>query len=70
MFAKVPLAPLDPIIGINAAFTADTHPRKVNLGVGAYRDDNGKPYVFKVVRKVEHEIVNDHSLLKVINQMM
>lgn len=54
MFARVPLAPLDPIIGINAAFTADTHPRKVNLGVGAYRDDNGKPYVFKVVRKVEH----------------
>ena len=52
VFAKIPLAPLDPIIGINTAFSADTDPRKVNLGVGAYRDDNGKPYVFKVVRKV------------------
>ena len=53
IFAKVPMAPPDPIIGFNVAFNADTDPRKVNLGVGAYRDDNAKPYVFKVVRKVE-----------------
>jgi len=25
----------------------------MNLGIGAYRDDDEKPYVFKVVRKVE-----------------
>ena len=54
IFAKVPLAPPDPIIGVNAAYLADDNPNKVNLGVGAYRDDNGKPYIFDVVRKVEN----------------
>ncbi len=52
IFAKVPMAPPDPIIGVGLAFQADTDNRKVNLGVGAYRDDNGKPYVFNVVKKV------------------
>lgn len=36
----------------------------MNLGVGAYRDDNEKPYVFQVVRKVEQELANDKSLDK------
>ena len=53
IFAKVPMAPPDPIIGVGVAFNADADKNKVNLGVGAYRDDNSKPYVFKVVRKVE-----------------
>lgn len=65
IFAKVPMAPPDPIIGVNVAFNADTDPKKVNLGVGAYRDDNSKPYIFKVVRKVEQEILNDQTLNKV-----
>lgn len=29
----------------------------MNLGVGAYRDDNEKPYPFKAVMKVEKEIL-------------
>lgn len=64
IFAKVPMAPPDPIIGVNQAFLSDTDNRKVNLGVGAYRDDNNKPYIFKVVRKVEQQIINDPSLNK------
>lgn len=52
IFTKVPMAPPDPIIGVNTAFNADTDAKKVNLGVGAYRDDNSKPYIFNVVRKV------------------
>ncbi len=59
------MAPPDPIIGVNQTFLSDTDNRKVNLGVGAYRDDNNKPYVFKVVRKVEQQIVNDPALNKV-----
>jgi len=42
---KVPMGPADPILGLNDAFNKDTHPTKMNLGVGAYRDDNGKPWV-------------------------
>lgn len=66
IFAKVPMAPPDPIIGVNQAFLSDPDSRKVNLGVGAYRDDNNKPYIFKVVKKVEQQIINDPSLNKVI----
>lgn len=46
------MAPPDPVLGINVAFANDTDSRKVNLGVGAYRDDNLKPVVFSVVRKI------------------
>lgn len=52
IFAKVPMAPPDPVLGINIAYAGDSDPRKVNLGVGAYRDDNLKPVVFSVVRKI------------------
>lgn len=52
IFAKVPMAPPDPILGINIAYANDTDSRKVNLGVGAYRDDNIKPVVFSVVRRI------------------
>ncbi|CRK20803.1 hypothetical protein BN1723_012158, partial [Verticillium longisporum] len=31
------------ILGITEAFKADTFDKKINLGVGAYRDDKGKP---------------------------
>jgi aspartate aminotransferase len=47
------MAPPDPILGTAIAYRADTDANKVNLGIGAYRDDNGNPYVFDVVRKVE-----------------
>jgi len=36
----------------------------VNLGIGAYRDDNGKPQVLSVVRKVEQEMALDYNLNK------
>ena len=38
--------------GVTEAFKADTSPHKINLGVGAYRDENGKPYVLPSVKKV------------------
>jgi len=31
----------------------------MNLGVGAYRDNNEKPYVFNVVKKAVNEIANE-----------
>jgi aspartate/tyrosine/aromatic aminotransferase len=66
IFAKVPMAPPDPILGINIAYANDTDSRKVNLGVGAYRDDNLKPVVFSIVRKVEEQIVSEKNLNKVL----
>ena len=56
------MAPPDPILGINIAYANDIDNRKVNLGVGAYRDDNLKPVVFSVVRKVEEQLFADKTL--------
>jgi aspartate/tyrosine/aromatic aminotransferase len=52
-FASVKKLPEDPILGLSLAFAADPRPHKVNLGVGAYRDAEGKPVVFSSVRKAE-----------------
>lgn len=53
---NVPMGPPDVILGISEAFKRDTHPKKVNLGVGAYRDDSGKPFVLPSVRKAEGKV--------------
>lgn len=63
-FAHVTQAPPDPILSLSVNFKNDKDPKKVNLGVGAYRDDKGKPFVFPIVKKVELEIVNDATLDK------
>lgn len=51
IWQKVPQAPADPILGISQAFLSCTDSKKVNLGVGAYRDNDGKPYVLECVSK-------------------
>lgn len=50
----VPQAPEDPLFGLMAAYRRDTDSKKVDLGIGAYRDNNGKPWVLPVVKKVCH----------------
>jgi len=57
-WASVQQGPPDAILGITEAFKADSHPEKINLGVGAYRDDNGKPYVLPSVREAEKKVVD------------
>ena len=49
---SVPLGPPDAILGITEAFKADPAKEKINLGVGAYRDEQGRPYVLECVKKV------------------
>jgi len=63
-FGHVAMAPADPILKLSAGFKNDKNPNKVNLGIGAYRTGDGKPYVFPVVRKAEMRIANDHKLDK------
>ncbi|KAI0030667.1 glutamic oxaloacetic transaminase AAT1 [Vararia minispora EC-137] len=65
---NVPAGPPDPILGITERFKADKSPLKINLGVGAYRDGSGKPYVLSAVKKAE-EIIRasnpDHEYLPI-----
>lgn len=49
---EVPQAPEDPLFGLMAAYRKDSFERKVDLGIGAYRDNNAKPWVLPVVKKV------------------
>ncbi|EPQ63474.1 hypothetical protein BGT96224_A20367, partial [Blumeria graminis f. sp. tritici 96224] len=44
--------------GITEAFRSDNSKEKINLGVGAYRDDHGKPFVLNSVRAAENLIVS------------
>ncbi|KIY72818.1 hypothetical protein CYLTODRAFT_417594 [Cylindrobasidium torrendii FP15055 ss-10] len=60
VWSAVPSGPPDPILGVTEAFKADKDPRKINLGVGAYRDGNGKPYVLSSVKKSEERILTSH----------
>jgi len=64
MWSQVPLAPEDPILGVNLSFKADPAPDKLNLGVGAYRTEEGKPLVLGVVKKVELEFAQSKDLNK------
>ena len=57
MFSAVQMAPRDPILGLNEQFAADTHPNKVNLGVGVYFDDNGKLPLLKCVQQAEANLM-------------
>ncbi|KAK4057799.1 aspartate transaminase aat1 [Microbotryomycetes sp. JL221] len=56
-WSNVKAGPPDPILGVTEAFKADKDPKKINLGVGAYRDENGKPFVLPSVREVDERIV-------------
>ncbi|KAI2662410.1 Aspartate aminotransferase, mitochondrial [Labeo rohita] len=58
-WTEVQMGPPDPILGVTEAFKRDTNSKKMNLGVGAYRDDNGKPYVLSCVRKAEALIASN-----------
>ncbi|TRY66411.1 hypothetical protein DNTS_003370 [Danionella cerebrum] len=55
-WTEVQMGPPDPILGVTEAFKRDSNPKKMNLGVGAYRDDQGKPFVLSSVRKAEAQI--------------
>ncbi|PNS16937.1 hypothetical protein CAC42_4901 [Sphaceloma murrayae] len=60
VWANVQQGPPDAILGITEAFKKDSHPEKINLGVGAYRDDKGKPYVLPSVKSAESKVVQSN----------
>lgn len=56
----VNLAPPDPILGLTVAYNEDRSPMKVNLGVGAYKDDQCNPFVLQSVRIAEEKLLGSH----------
>ena len=53
MFSELKPLPTDPILGLMAAFKQDTNPKKIDLGVGVYKDEQGNTPVLKAVKKAE-----------------
>ncbi len=53
MFDHVNAVPPDPILGIIAAYAADPNPKKIDLGIGVYRDEQGNTPILECVKKGE-----------------
>ena len=60
LFDKLELLPGDPILSLSRQFKEDTHKKKANLGVGAYKDSEGRPVVLTAVRKAETMMLEKH----------
>ena len=61
MFASVPSAPPDPILGLSEAFAADDRPGKLNLTVGVYCTAEGTTPVLDVVRDAERRLAETET---------
>jgi len=57
VFANVPEAPADPILGLATRFKADKFEKKVNLGIGAYRTETGKTWILDSVAEAEKLVI-------------
>ena len=61
MFEDLAPAPADPILGLTEAFKADSNSHKVNLGVGVYKDENGKTPVLASVKDAEKRLLEQEA---------
>lgn len=64
LFSGVELGPPIEVFAVSKAYQDDSHPKKVNLSVGAYRTEDSKPWVLPVVRQAEQRLAADDSLTK------
>ncbi|MFB2670430.1 amino acid aminotransferase [Shewanella xiamenensis] len=53
MFNSLIAMPADPILGLLTQYREDTHPQKVDLGVGVYKDPAGNTPILNCVKKAE-----------------
>jgi len=53
MLGHLKAVPPDPILGIIAAHAADPNPKKIDLGIGVYRDESGNTPILESVRQAE-----------------
>ena len=61
MFEHIQAAPADPILGLNDAFRNDPNPKKINLGVGVYKDENGATPILKSVKQAEERLLSQET---------
>jgi len=68
MFQSIERRPPDPILGLSAAYKSDTNPKKVDLGVGVYKDEAGNCPVMTAVKKAENTLWKEEDSKSYIAQ--
>ena len=53
MFEHLKPLQADPILSVVTAYRADPRPEKIDLGVGVYRDSDGRTPIMAAVREAE-----------------
>lgn len=60
-FANVARVPGDPILGLMDAYRADSHPAKLDLGVGVYKDAQGLTSIPRAVKLAEQRLLDSET---------
>ena len=67
VFEHVDFIPPDAIFELTQLYLADSHPRKVNLGQGTYKDEEGNPWILPSVREAKEKIRDaNHEYLPIL----
>jgi aspartate aminotransferase len=61
MFERLEPITVDTILGLMATYRADPDPRKVDLGVGVYRNDRGETPVLDAVQRAESALLSSQT---------
>jgi aspartate/tyrosine/aromatic aminotransferase len=58
MFENLSMAPPDSILGLGEAFKKDSNPKKINLSVGVYKDEQGNTPILACVKEAERRLLD------------
>ena len=61
MFESINPAPADSILGLTEAFQKDPNKKKINLGVGVYKDGSGQTPVLATVKEAEQRLLRSEA---------
>ena len=61
MFETINAAPEDSILGLTETFQKDPSPKKINLGVGVYKNGSGQTPVLETVKEAEQRLLRSEA---------
>ena len=69
MFTILEALPPDPILGLSAAYRADTRDTKIDLGVGVYKTETGQTPVMRAIKAAEKQLFEEENSKSYIAQV-
>ncbi|MBE9399407.1 aspartate/tyrosine/aromatic aminotransferase [Pontibacterium sp. N1Y112] len=61
MFEVLKPIPQDPILAMMASYREDTHPQKIDLGIGVYKNDLGETPIMQAVQQAEARLLQSET---------